>query len=70
MKTCYKCGTELEDDALFCTSCGEPQDRENSCSNIDDVKRGYFYKIIHYAQLDKKENQNVSSKQLSADLFA
>ena len=40
MKTCYKCGTELEDDALFCTSCGEPQDRENSCSNIDDVKRG------------------------------
>lgn len=71
MKTCIKCSAELDNDAAFCTSCGEPQNSatdteeadanftfENSERNAKqkkNSKKGYFYRVIHYAQLEKKE---------------
>ncbi len=31
---CRKCGTELPDEAAYCTSCGEKQDRESIISKL------------------------------------
>lgn len=76
MKYCYNCGFCLEDDALFCNSCGAKQECEESTEhkqneNLKARKHlsGYFWNIVHYPNLNDKARKKVFKQTIIGGLI-
>lgn len=74
MKYCFNCGFCLEDDALFCNSCGAKQECEESTEHEEILKAqkhlsGYFWNIVHYPNLNDKSRKKVFKQTIIGGLI-
>ncbi len=78
MKNCIKCNQKLEDNAIFCNSCGASQETENQIDSVTvndnettpttiEPAKGfseYFKNAVNYAKLDKESKKKVFKQTL------
>ena len=75
MKYCFNCGYQLEDDAMFCNSCGAKQECDESTEHKEILEArkhlsGYFWNIVHYPNLNDKARKKVFRQTIIGGLVA
>ena len=67
MKYCVKCGTKLQDEAMFCSTCGNPTESAQFKNQTGSAQTGNSNPTVHYVV--HKNVYNESNPKTTSETF-